>query len=91
MPDDQGDQQAAADPSMMEAAESEQQRSQDEVMDEGAGEATEVQQAEDARAAGTDGNCAGWFSDAESISKPAAEFFVQNELTGDRGGRENRR
>jgi hypothetical protein len=35
--------------------------------------------------AGTDDNCGGWFSDAESISKRAAEFFVQNELTGDRG------
>jgi hypothetical protein len=46
---------------------------------------TDAQAAGDAGAAGTDDNCAGWFSDAESISKRAAEFFVKNELTGDRG------
>jgi hypothetical protein len=32
-----------------------------------------------------DPDCAGWFADAESISKRAAEFYVRNELTGDRG------
>lgn len=32
-----------------------------------------------------DPNCAGWFADAESTSKRAAEFYVRNELTGDRG------
>lgn len=46
---------------------------------------TDAQSAGDGNTAGTDDNCDGWFSDAESISKRAAEFFVQNELTGDRG------
>lgn len=46
---------------------------------------TDAQAAGNAGAAGTDDNCAGWFSDAESISKRAAEFFVRNELTGNRG------
>ena len=46
---------------------------------------TDVQSAGDAGVAKTDDDCVGWFSDAESISKRAAEFYVRNELTGDRG------
>jgi hypothetical protein len=83
MPDDQQDQQTADDQST--TAESEEQPSQDEVMNESARETTDGQEGEDTGAAGTDANCPGWFSDAESISNRAAEFFVRNELTGDRG------
>jgi hypothetical protein len=39
----------------------------------------------DAGATKGDPNCAGWFADAESTSKRAAEVYVRNELTGDRG------
>ena len=48
-------------------------------------QATDAQTGGDAGTAGADGNCGGWFADAESISKRAAEFYVRNELPGDRG------
>jgi len=48
-------------------------------------QATDAQTGGDARTAGADGNCGGWFADAESISKRAAELYVRNELPGDRG------
>src|SRR5205823_3902916 len=92
MPDDQ---ETADDQSTTEAAGSDQQTSQDQVTDESAEqttgaqsqteETTDVQSAGDAGVAKTDDNCAGWFADAESTSKRAAEFYVRNELTGDRG------
>jgi hypothetical protein len=47
-------------------------------------QATDVA-AGDAGVTKADPNCAGWFADAESTSKRAAEFYVRNELTGDRG------
>jgi len=34
----------------------------------------------------TDDMCAGWFSDHESMTKRAAEHYVQTELKGNRGG-----
>ena len=92
MPDDQDDQQTADDQSTAEAAESDQQASQDQVTDEDieqttdpqseSDQASDVQSAGDAGVAATDDDCSGWFSDAESISKRAAEFYVRNELTG---------
>jgi len=85
MPDDQNDQQTTDDQSTTEPAESDRQTSQGEVTDQSAGQATDAQSAGDAGAPQADPNCAGWYSDAESISKRAAEFFVKNELTGDRG------
>ncbi len=95
MPDDQDDQQTADDQSSAEVAESDQQASQDQVIDENIGQTTDpqsesdqasdVQSAGDAGVAATDDDCSGWFSDAESISKRAAEFYVRNELSGDRG------
>jgi hypothetical protein len=63
MSNDNNDQQTADDPSTEEAAESDQQTSQDEV--------TDVQPAGDAGVAAANDNCAGWFADAESISKRA--------------------
>jgi hypothetical protein len=95
MPDDQDDQQTADDQSTTESAESDQLTSQDETTDESAGQTTgdqsesdqtsDVQSTGDAGAAQTNDDCSGWFSDAESTSKRAAEFYVRNELTGDRG------
>jgi len=95
MPDDQNDQQTADDQSTTEATDSDQQTSQDEVTEESvekttndqseSDQTTDVQSAGDAEVAVADDNCAGWFADAESASKRAAEFYVQNELTGDRG------
>jgi hypothetical protein len=94
MPDDQDDQQTADDQSTTETTESDQQTSQDEVTDESAEETTDDQsqsdQATDVAVADAgvtkgDPDCAGWFADAESTSKRAAEVYVRNELTGDRG------
>jgi hypothetical protein len=85
MPDDQDDQQPSDDQSTTESAESDQQTSQNEVTGESASQATDAESTGDAGVAGADDNCGGWFSDAESISKRAAEFYVSNELTGDRG------
>lgn len=78
-PNEQSDDQSTS-----EAAESDQETSQDEVMDE-SDRTTDTQPTGDAGVAMVDDDCSGWFSDAESISKRAAEFYVQNELTGDRG------
>jgi hypothetical protein len=108
MPDDQDNEQITEDQSATDTTDSSQQTSQDEVTDESTGQTTDDQgqsdQTSDAPATGdasvtaADPNCAGWFADAESISKRAAEFYVRNELTGDRGvvekidvqGRDNR-
>jgi hypothetical protein len=49
----------------------------------------DAQSTGDASAKTADPNCAGWFADAESTSKRAAESYVRNELTGDRGVVEN--
>ena len=95
MPDDQDDQQTADEQSSAEAAESDQQASQDQVIDENIGQTTDpqsesdqasdVQSVGDAGVAQTNDDCSRWFADAESTSKRAAEFYVRNELTGDRG------
>ena len=92
MPDDQDDQQTADEQSPAEAAESDQQASQDQVIDENIGQTTDpqsesdqasdVQSVGDAGVAQTNEDCSGWFADAESTSKRAAEFYVRNELTG---------
>src|ERR1700730_17445607 len=49
----------------------------------------DAQSTGDASVKTADPNCAGWFADAESTSKRAAESYVRNELTGDRGVVEN--
>jgi hypothetical protein len=95
MPDDQNNEQTSDDQSATDTTESNLQTSQDEVTDESTGQTTDDQsqsdQTADAQSTGdasvktADPNCAGWFADAESISKRAAEFYVRNELTGDQG------
>ncbi len=92
MPNDQDDQQTADDQSTAEAAESDQQALHDQVTNENIGQTTDAQsesdQASDVQSAGdagvaqTSDDCSGWFADAESTSKRAAEFYVRNELTG---------
>jgi hypothetical protein len=47
-------------------------------------QATDVAAA-DAGVTKGDPDCASWFADAESMSKRAAEYYVRNELTEDRG------
>lgn len=95
MSDNQDDQDTADDHSTTAAPDSDQQSSETPVKGESADQTTDVQaqgdqsiEAQSAGDAGTpqaDPNCDGWYSDAESTSKRAAEFFVKNELTGDRG------
>src|SRR4029453_13583201 len=95
MLDDQNDQETADDQSTAEAAESDQPTSQDQVSDESVGQTTDAQsqsdQTSDIQSTGgtsatqTNDDCSGWFADAESTTKRAAEFYVRNELTGDRG------
>jgi hypothetical protein len=99
MPDDQDNEQTSDDQSATDTTESNLQTSQDEVTDESTGQTTDDQsqsdQTADAQSTGdasgktADPNSAGWFADAESISKRAAEFYVRNEMTGDRGVVEN--
>ena len=83
------------DQSTTEAAGSDQQTSEDQPTEERAGptannrrqsnQTTDVEAAGDTGVAAADDDCSGWFSDPESISKRAAEFYVRNELTGNRG------
>jgi hypothetical protein len=94
MPDDQDDQQTAPDESATESSEADQQTSNAEVTDASAEQTTDDQSQSDqapdvavgdAGVTKGDPDCAGWFADAESTSKRAAEVYVRNELTGDRG------
>src|SRR5215831_13533747 len=66
-------------------AESDQQTSQNEAVEDTARQTPDTQPTGETSAKTADPDCAGWFSEAESISQRASEFFVQNELTGNRG------
>jgi hypothetical protein len=77
--------QTTDDQSQPEATVNDQTTDQQTADDQSQGDQTTDVAAEDAGVTKGDPNCAGWFADAESTSKRAAEFYVRNELTGDRG------
>jgi hypothetical protein len=77
--------QTTDDQSQPEATVNDQTTDQQTADDQSQGDQTADVAAEDAGVTKGDPNCAGWFADAESTSKRAAEFYVRNELTGDRG------
>jgi hypothetical protein len=77
--------QTTDDQSQPEATVNDQTTDQQTADDQSHGDQTTDVAAEDAGVTKGDPNCAGWFADAESTSKRAAEFYVRNELTGDRG------
>lgn len=77
--------QTTDDQSQPEATVNDQTTDQQTADDQSQGDQTTDVAAEDAGVTKGDPNCAGWFADAESTSKRAAEFYVRNELTGDHG------